>query len=99
MKFLTDFPCCIHSDLMEYILNCQELNTPSLYLKRYTTPVDIVLESGKTGTDVSSSNLLISEHNVATCRSTESLFPFPAHLLGSESNFRKKKNIPSFVSR
>lgn len=35
----------VRQDLIEYILNSQELNTPSLYLKRYTTPVDIVLES------------------------------------------------------
>ena len=32
---------------MEYILNSQGLNTPSTYLYRYTTPVEIVLESGK----------------------------------------------------
>lgn len=35
----------VRQDLIEYILNSQELNTPTLYLKRYTTPVDIVLES------------------------------------------------------
>lgn len=39
--------CFIQSDLIEYILNSQDLNTPSLYLKRYTTPVDVVLDSGK----------------------------------------------------
>ena len=37
----------LHADLMEYILNSQGLNTPSTYLYRYTTPVEIVLESGK----------------------------------------------------
>lgn len=35
------------SDLIEYTLGSQDLNTPSQYLKRYTTPVDITLESGK----------------------------------------------------
>lgn len=47
MAFLTSFLFCMYPDLIEYVLNSQELNTPSLYLKRYTTPVDIVLESGK----------------------------------------------------
>lgn len=44
---LTCLLYCIHSDLIEYTLNSQDLNTPSGYLKRYTTPVDIVLDSGK----------------------------------------------------
>ncbi|XP_044183154.1 testis-expressed protein 47-like [Acropora muricata] len=35
----------VRQDLMEYILNSQGLNTPSTYLYRYTTPVEIVLES------------------------------------------------------
>ncbi|XP_068717610.1 testis-expressed protein 47-like isoform X2 [Montipora capricornis] len=35
----------VRQDLMEYILSSQDLNTPSAYLMRYTTPMDIVLES------------------------------------------------------
>lgn len=35
----------VRQDLIEYILSSQDLNAPSQYLKRYTTPVDITLDS------------------------------------------------------
>lgn len=97
MKFLTGSVFCIHSDLIEYILNSQDLNTPSLYLKRYTTPVDIVLESGKTV--IFPLLILLKMSKMSQHGGPPSRFLFYVHLSRSKSNFRKRKNLLSFIEK
>ena len=34
------------SDILEYYLHCEQLNTPSEFIERYTKPTHITLDSG-----------------------------------------------------